>query len=93
MVISIGHNFAYRFDWLHYGSQMGANFYGAIYGWSVCFVVTAAMSAFTRGKPVEELEGITFSVTGKMWREISPLTIAWGVGLLVVCVVLNVLFR
>jgi hypothetical protein len=44
----------------HYGSKMIANFYGAIYGWSVCMIATMAINLFTQCKPAAELRGITY---------------------------------
>jgi SSS family solute:Na+ symporter len=93
MVASIAHNFAYRFHLLHYGSQMGANFYGAIYGWAICFVMTALLSKFTERKPQAELEGMVFGTARGLWSSISPKAIVFALGLLMVCLVLNVLFR
>jgi len=39
---------------------MTANFYGAAFGWGVCFAVTAAVSAFTKRKAAEELVGLVY---------------------------------
>lgn len=55
---AILHYLAYHFHWLRYGSDMTANFYGAICAWMVCFLVTAAVSAATKRKPAEELVGL-----------------------------------
>lgn len=52
------HYLAYHFRWLPYGSDMMANFYGAICAWSVCFLVTAGVSCLTKRKPAAELEGL-----------------------------------
>ena len=54
------HYLAQRFGWLHYGSDMSANFYGAMAGWSVCFVVTILVSLVTARKPAAELEGLVY---------------------------------
>jgi solute:Na+ symporter, SSS family len=45
------HYIAYHFHWLPYGSDMTANFYGALCAWCVCFLVTAAVSAVTTQSP------------------------------------------
>ena len=50
---------------LHYGSDMTANFYGAIVAWTVCFLVTILVSLVTRQKPAEELVGLVYSLTPK----------------------------
>jgi solute:Na+ symporter, SSS family len=57
---SIAHNFAYRMHWIAYGSDMSANFYGAILAWTSCFLFTALLSAFTPAKSREELADLTY---------------------------------
>jgi len=52
------HYLAYHFHWLPYGSDMTANFYGALAAWTVCFLVTAGVSAVTKRKGAEELAGL-----------------------------------
>ena len=52
------HYLAYRSHWLPYGSDMSANFYGAICSWTVCFLVTIGVSLLTKRKPPEELAGL-----------------------------------
>ena len=54
------HYLAYHFRWLPYGSDMTANFYGALSAWCVCFLVTAAVSAVTPRKPIAELVGLVY---------------------------------
>ena len=54
------HYLAYRSHWIPYGSDMTANFYGAICAWTVCFVVTVGVSGVTRRKPLEELAGLVY---------------------------------
>lgn len=51
------HNLAVREGWLVYGSQMSANFYGAICGWVVCAAVATLISAVTQRKTRDELRG------------------------------------
>lgn len=66
IVIASAHNIAYRLHLLHYGSDMNANFYGAILGWSICLIATTVVSRFTPAKPLKELTGITYrSMSGK----------------------------
>jgi SSS family solute:Na+ symporter len=48
---------------LQYRSDMASNYYGAITAWTVCFLVTVAISLATRPKPVEELAGLVYSAT------------------------------
>lgn len=87
------HNLAVREGWLVYGSQMSANFYGAIYGWVVCAVVTTAVSAATRRRSREELRGLTsFTQTGERVR---PSRTAWALaaGLVAAGVALDWAYR
>ncbi len=58
------HYLAYRAGILPYGSEMSANFYGAICGWSSCFVVTCAVSAFTPRRSRVELAGLVYDRSG-----------------------------
>lgn len=46
-----------------YPSEMGQNFWTAIYAWLVCFGVTIAISLVTRPRPDEELRGLVYSLT------------------------------
>jgi SSS family solute:Na+ symporter len=57
---SIGHNFVYRLHLIQYASDMSANFYGAIFAFLVCFVLTVAISVFTTSKPPAALTDLTF---------------------------------
>ncbi len=50
---------------LHYGSDMTANFYGAIAAWTACFVVTILVSFVTEQKPDKELAGLVYSLAPK----------------------------
>jgi SSS family solute:Na+ symporter len=52
------HYLAYHLHLLPYGSDMTANFYGAICAWCVCFLVTTGVSAVTQRKPITELAGL-----------------------------------
>jgi len=79
-----------------YPSDMAQNFWGAIVAWTTCFVVTIAVSLFTRPRPAEELKGLVYSLTPR----ITEPGLAWyrrpaalGVVVLVVAVLLNVYFR
>ena len=85
---SLLHRLAYSSGMLPYGSDMSANFYGAIFGWAVCIVVTSAVSLFTRPKSAAELEGVVFS---RNHANVS-LTGLWGAAavIVIVCVALNI---
>lgn len=91
MLASIGHNFAYRFHILHYGSQMGANFYGAIYGFTVCLVTTIALSRFPR----RSWTGFDGSASHHSPKENETMlgSVVLALILLMTCTLLNVLFR
>ncbi len=57
----------------NYPSEMAQNFWTAIYAWTTCFVVTAAISMFTaRKKSDEELKGLVYSLTGRVTEEGIP---------------------
>jgi SSS family solute:Na+ symporter len=80
---------------LHYGSDMTANFYGAIVAWTMCFLVTIVVSFATRQKPESALAGLVYGLTpreperARSWIT-RPSTMAWAVLLLVV--LLNIWF-
>ncbi len=59
---AMGHYLMFRFGWLRYGSDMTVNFYGAICGWTTCFLVTALVSLFTPRKATQELAGLVYQV-------------------------------
>ena len=42
---------------------MAQNFWTAIWAWTVCFVVTIAVSLATSPKPDEELKGLVYGLT------------------------------
>jgi SSS family solute:Na+ symporter len=48
---------------LSYRSDMASNFFGAITAWTVCFLVTVAVSLLTRARAREELVGLVYSAT------------------------------
>lgn len=80
---------------LHYGSEMTANFYGAICAWTVCFLVTIILSFATKQKSDQELVGLVYSLTPRQketaqsWFSQSG-TLAWAV--LLVLILLNIWF-
>ncbi len=93
MTISIAHNFAFRFHLLHYGSQMSANFYGAVLGFASCLAATMMLSLHTRPKPMEELAGITYRT--RLAESVRAPLASWVLALLLLggCLWLNVYFR
>ena len=46
-----------------YRTVMAQNFWGAIWAFSACFVITVAISLFTKPRPEEELKGLVYSLT------------------------------
>jgi SSS family solute:Na+ symporter len=79
-----------------YYSEMALNFYGAIYAWTTCFVVTIVVSLATkRNKSNDELRGLVYSLTPRIkdpdipWYKQPALL---GVIVLAAAVVLNIIF-
>jgi len=75
---------------------MAQNFWTAIWAFSVCFVVTVAVSLATRPRQETELAGLVYSLTPKVgdgavawWAR--PVTL--GVGVLAITLILNIIFR
>ena len=79
-----------------YPSEMAQNFWTAIWAWTVCFVVTIVISLLTkRTKTDEDLKGLVYSLTPRPKEEHLPwwkTPEGFGVAVLVLAVVLNVLF-
>jgi SSS family solute:Na+ symporter len=79
-----------------YPSDMAQNFWGAIYAWTACFVVTILVSLVTRPRDRKDLVGLVYSLTPK---QVEP-GLAWyrrpavlGVIVLACSVLLNWYFR
>ncbi len=76
-------------------TEMAQNFWMAIFAWTFCFVVTIAVSLFTRPRPDGELVGLVYALTDKpqeghlTWYQ-RPL--ALGIIVLVMTLALNFLF-
>jgi SSS family solute:Na+ symporter len=75
----------------HYPSDMAQNFYGAIWAFSVNFVVTVAVSLFTKPRPESELVGLVHSLTPKpevahlvWWKRPEALAVAVLLGAIAV---------
>src|SRR5512140_3691794 len=79
-----------------YPSEMAQNFWTAIWAWSVCFVATLAISFVTkRLKSDEDLKGLVYSLTPRPKEEHLPwwkTPEGFGVAVLVLAIVLNVVF-
>jgi solute:Na+ symporter, SSS family len=57
---------------LHYPSAMAANFWRATIAWTVCFLVTIALSFITKPKPEEELKGLVWGMAADEKRVVLP---------------------
>lgn len=92
MLAAIVMNVATHLGMLHFGSQMGANFYGAIVAFLVCLIVSSVISPFTKTKPISNLERVTFRA--RSFRSVHSSSTPWllAVLLLGVCILLNVVF-
>jgi SSS family solute:Na+ symporter len=80
---------------IHYASDMGAAFYGAIYAWTCCFVVTIIISLMTPAPNEADLRGLVYALSDKppsahlAWYR-RPLT--WGIIVLLFVAWLNIKF-
>jgi len=79
-----------------YPSDMAQNFWGAIWAWSTCSVVTIIISLLTTAPPLEQLRGLVYGLTPQPdegalpWYK-RPLPL--GIAVAVLLVLLNVVFR
>ena len=78
-----------------YTSDMAQNFWGAIWAWTTCFVVTVLISLLTKPRAREELTGLVYSLTPR----IKDAHLAWyrrpailGTVVLIAAIVLNIIF-
>ena len=80
----------------HYPSEMAQNFWTAIWAWSTCFLVSIAVSLFTRhDKSDEQLKGLVYALTPRpheperSWWKTTP-----GVGAIILglALLLNLAF-
>jgi SSS family solute:Na+ symporter len=78
-----------------YPSEMAQNFYTAIWAFSICFVLTIAVSLMTRPRPDAELVGLVRSLTTIPEDEQLPWhrrPVALALVVLVILITLNVIF-
>lgn len=93
VLVAAAHNVAVRCGVIPYGSQMLANFYGAVYGWTACVATVCILSRFTRRKSPEELKGITYFTQPRGARAISSSSWLLAGSVLAASVILNYVFR
>ena len=85
-----------RMAWHLYPSDMAQNFWGAIYAWTTCFVVTIGVSLVTRPRAAVDLVGLVYAMTPRpasahlTWRE-RPAVLA--IIVLALTLGLNLYFR
>jgi SSS family solute:Na+ symporter len=92
--VGMGHNMAARAHLITYGSQMSANFYGAIYAWSVTVAAISVISIFTRGKDRLQLEGLVCEIRSiHCATRATRSVLAVALLLALACTALNVWFR
>jgi solute:Na+ symporter, SSS family len=99
LTLPIGASIGVKGGWLGsvatYPSEMAQNFWTAIDAWTVCFVVTIAVSLMTRPRDDRELAGLVYALTEKP----HDAQLAWyrrpaivGVLVLAVVLALNLVF-
>jgi len=79
-----------------YPSEMAQNFWTAIFAWTVCFLITIAVSFATRPREDKELVGLVYSLTERPSEEnvvwyLHPVTLA--VAALSATAALNIIFK
>jgi SSS family solute:Na+ symporter len=90
---SVAHNFSYRAHLLTYGSDMAANFYGAILAFTACLATTGIVSIITPSKPATQLADLTFWTGEQAKVHISRSSWILAIGVLATCFSLSILFR
>jgi SSS family solute:Na+ symporter len=83
------------FGVITYASDMTANFYQAIWAFSICFVVTVVGSFFTQPRKDEELVGLVYALTPKPKTDHLPWYDRPGflaLAILGICTILNIIF-
>lgn len=91
-VSSIAHNVAYQVHWISYGSDMSANFYGAVLAFTSCFSITVLLSALTPRKSLAELSNLTCWTGMHRGIRIPKTALALALGTLAACLLLSHLF-
>jgi len=92
---AVGHYLMTGHEPFVYTSVMAGNFWRATYAWLACFIVTIAVSLFTKPKPESELEGLVWgrprevAAIAESWIKRPPVLAAIVVAM---TIVLNLLF-
>src|SRR5215469_3460677 len=79
-----------------YPSELAQTFWTAIFAWTTCFIVTIIVSSLTRPRPDDQLKGLVYSLTDKPREGGIPWykrPVVMAVGVLILTVILNLLFR
>ncbi len=95
ILTAAAHYTLYHYHVIAYPSDMAANFYQAIWAFSVCVAVTFVVTLFTQPRKEEELVGLVYSLTPKPRNQDLPWYERPGIlalGILALCAVLNVIF-
>ncbi|WP_165063416.1 sodium:solute symporter family protein [Paludisphaera rhizosphaerae] len=86
--------------WIHvlhpYRNEMAQNFWTAIWAFSVCLVVTIAVSLVTKPRPDKELQGLVYSLTKHDVDEHLPWYKSpgfFGIVVVLLSISLNLIFR
>jgi SSS family solute:Na+ symporter len=95
ILAALAHWLLYHFHVIAYHTDMAANFYQAIWAFTVCFLVTVLVTQFTEAKKDAELVGLVYALTPKPQRSHLPWYERPGIlaiGILALCAVLNIIF-
>lgn len=90
---SVAHGIAYRMRWISYGSDMSANFYGAIVAFTCCVFVTLFVSLFTSPKSVDQLANLTSWTVTSREIQIPRSAIVLAIVAILACVTMSLAFR
>jgi SSS family solute:Na+ symporter len=78
-----------------HAKALAEDMYRALWSWTICVVVTVAVSYMTKPKPLAELSGLVYGVTPLPSEEALPLwkrPIFWAVIVAIVFVIANIIF-
>ncbi|MBZ5514629.1 MAG: sodium:solute symporter family protein [Acidobacteriia bacterium] len=94
-LVKVNHNMLAYIALSSNAKDMAENMYRALWSWLICVIVTAAVTAFTKPKPIEELTGLVYGCTELPSEGHLPLwkrPVFWGIVSLVLFVVLQIIF-